>query len=256
MTSSWKWWLLALMAGMLQNTSLRAATYGTNSFADTFVGTGATGSLINSNYGGSGALSVAASALSKGEFQTVLRFDLAGAKSSFDSLYGAGQWTIQSITLQLTAASPNNGIFNASGAGQFGVAWMQNSSWQEGTGTPPSPSAAGLTFNSLTNNFVSGGDQGLGIFSFGGGTSGANSYSLTLAPNFSTDVLAGNTVSFRLFAADSTLSYLLNSHEFGTAASRPLLTVSAVPEPASGMLAAVAFAVLAGRNGFTRMKQS
>ena len=50
-----------------------------------------------------------------------MRFDLANARTAFDIQFGAGQWSIQSITLSLTAASPNNAIFNSSAAGQFGI---------------------------------------------------------------------------------------------------------------------------------------
>src|SRR5689334_8158093 len=98
---------------------LHAATFTLNPSADAFVTTGPTANLSGNNYGGAGALSVAAPGLANGEFQSVLRFDLSGAKSSFDTQFGAGQWSIQSISLALTATAPNNAIFNASAAGQF-----------------------------------------------------------------------------------------------------------------------------------------
>jgi len=240
MTSSWKLTLAVLVLPFIAAQPLCAATYGTNSFADAFVTTGTGGTLVSSNYGGGGALSLAAGALSKGEFQTVLRFDLAGAKNSFDSQYGVGQWTIQSISLQLASAAPNNAIFNASSVGQFGVSWMQNKSWVEGSGTPAAPGASGLNYTSLTNSFLSSSDQGLGTFSFGGGTSGLNSYTLTLSSSLAADILAGDTVSLRLFAADSTVSYLFNAREFGNTANRPLFTVTAIPEPTSVLLGALA----------------
>src|SRR6266850_6678261 len=101
-----------------------AATFSLNPGADAFVASGPSGNLKNNNYGGAGGLSVAAPNLSQGEFQSVLQFSLSGAKSSFDSQFGAGQWSIQSVTLQLTAAAPNNAIFNASAAGQLGISWM------------------------------------------------------------------------------------------------------------------------------------
>src|SRR5262245_27706428 len=88
------------------------------------------------NYGKAGALLVNAVGLPKGEFDSLLEFNLASAKSTFDSTFGAGQWTIQSITLQLTSASPNNALFNSpNAAGQFTLTWMLNDSWVEGTGT-------------------------------------------------------------------------------------------------------------------------
>src|SRR5436190_7014118 len=88
----------ALMISLLCLNGL-AATFMLNPVADAFVTTGPSGNLSNNNYGGAGALSVAAPNLSQGEFQSVLQFNLSGAKSAFDSQFGAGQWTIQSVTL-------------------------------------------------------------------------------------------------------------------------------------------------------------
>jgi hypothetical protein len=215
-----------------------AATFTLNPVADAFVTTGPTGNLSGNNYGGAGALSVAASSLSNGEFQSLLRFDFSAAKAAFDTQYGVGQWSIQSIVLQLTAAPPNNSIFNASAAGQFNVSWMQNDSWVEGTGTPASPMTTGITFTRLSS-FLSAGDQALGAFSFAGGTNGAASYTLTLASGFDADASAGNLVSLRLYAADSVVSYLSDSRSFGTTSARPLLTITVVPEPGALSLLAL-----------------
>ena len=211
---------------------IRAASFSLNPSADAFVTTGPTANLSGNNYGAGGALSVAAPGFTNGEFQSVLRFELSGARTSFDSQFGAGQWAIQSITLQLTANAPNSGIFNASAAGQFGVSWMQNDSWVEGSDTPNAPTTTGVTFSSLPS-FVSAGDESLGTFSFAGGTSGAASYSLNLTPGFGADATAGNLVSFRFSAADTTVSYLFDSRSFTTTSARPLLTIVAVPEPAA-----------------------
>src|SRR6266478_10227228 len=150
--------LLAVVSLLLAY-SASAATFSLNPSSDAFVTTGTGGSLSGNNYGGAGALSVSAANLSQNEFQSVLQFGLAGAKSSFDTQFGAGQWTIQSVTLQLTAAPPNNPIFNASSAGQFSLSWMQNDSWTEGSGTSASLSTTGITFSTLSN-FVGIADEG------------------------------------------------------------------------------------------------
>src|SRR5262249_2624038 len=152
----------------------------------------------------------------KGEFQSVLQFNLAAAKSSFDSQYGVGGWSIQSISLTLTATSPGNPIFNTSAPGQFAISWMQNDGWTEGTGNPNMPGSSGITFSTISN-FVSAADESLGTFSFGGGTSGANTYGLALTPLFLSDALGGNAVSVRMFAADSAISYLADSENFMSA---------------------------------------
>ena len=225
---------------------VRAATFSLNPSADAFATTGPTANLIGNNYGGAGALSVAAPGLSHGQFQSVLQFGLSGAKTTFDTQFGAGQWSIQFVTLQLTATAPNNAIFNSSAAGQFGISWMQNDSWTEGTGTPATPTTTGITYTSLTDTFIGGGDENLGTFSFAGGTNGNSTYTLSLTPSFSADVLAGNTVSFRMFAADTAVSYLFDSRNFGTTSFRPLLSIVAVPEPGSLSLLAAGAALLFG----------
>jgi len=209
-----------------------SATFTLNPAIDALVTTGSAGNLSGNNYGGAGALSVAAPNLAQGEFQSVLQFGLAGAKSSFDAQFGAGQWTIQSVTLQLTAIPPNNGIFNAAAAGQFAISFMQNDGWTEGSGTPAAPTTIGITFSTLSN-FVGVADENLGTFGYNGVTSGNSTYSLGLTPAFTTDLLAGSAVSLRMFAVDTAVSYLSDSRSFGTGSARPLLTITAVPEPAS-----------------------
>jgi PEP-CTERM motif. len=221
-----------------------AASSSLNPSADAFVAAGPSGNLSNNNYGGAGALSIAAPNLSQGEFQSVVQFNLSSVKSAFDSQFGIGQWSIQSVTLQITAAAPNNAIFNSSAAGQFSISWMQNDGWTEGTGTPGAPTTTGITFSTL-NTFLSPGDETLGTFNFNGATSGNSTYTLGLTPSFSADVLAGNTVSFRMFAADTAVSYLSDSRSFGTASARPLLTITAVPEPTSIAIALAGLCILA-----------
>jgi hypothetical protein len=229
----------------------RSAAFSLNPGADAFVTAGPAGNLSISNYGGAGALSVAAPGLAQGEFQSVLQFGLGGAKSSFDSQFGVGQWSIQSVTLQLTAAAPNNAIFNSSTAGQFNLSWMQNDGWTEGTGTPIAPGSTGITFSTISN-FVSGADEALGTFSFNGATSGNATYTLNLTPSFSAEILAGSTVSLRMFAADTAVSYLSDSRSFGTASARPLLTITAVPEPGALGLAVAGLSLLAAFRFFRR----
>jgi len=226
--------------------SSRAATSSENPFADAFVTTGASGNLVNSNYGGAGVLGVSAPGAAQGEFQSALEFDLSTLRNAFNTQFGAGQWTVQSATLQLTSAPANNGILNAPSAGQFGISLMQNNSWTEGTGTPGAPGATGITFNSLQpliNNAV---DQNLGTFSSNGTTSGANVYTLNLTSGLIADIMGGSDASLRMFAANSTINYLFNSRNFATAGSRPLLTVTAAPEPASLAICAMGFAAVWG----------
>jgi hypothetical protein len=43
--------------------------------------------------------------------------------------------------------------------------------------------------------------------------------------------MAGNLLSLRLSAADSSVSYFFNAREFGTTANRPVLSINVIPEP-------------------------
>jgi hypothetical protein len=122
---------------------------------------------------------------------------------------------------------------------------MQNDAWTEGTGTPQAPTQTGITFGTL-NNFLSPSDETLGTFNFNGATSGNSIYALGLSPSFSADVLAGNNVSLRMFATDSALSAVFDSRNFGTVSARPLLTITAVPEPGIAVLAVLGICVLRG----------
>ena len=236
-----------LVTAILSATSVFGASFSSNPTADAFVTTGPMGNLVNNNYGGGGSVSVAAAGQEMGEAQTVLQFNLAGAVSAFDAQYGAGQWSIQSVTLQLTAANANNPIFNSPLPGTFGISWMQNDAWLEGTGSPASPGTTGITFNSLQNTYMGLNDQSLGTFSFDGRTSGASTHGLTLSSGLTGDILSGGTASFRLFAADGTMSGVFNSRSFSTVANRPVLTVVAVPEPSTLVLAGLGLVVVAVR---------
>jgi len=196
----------------------------------------------DNNYGGGGAVETSAAGLPKGEFKSLLKFDFSGAKTSFDTTLGAGQWIVQSVSLKLTAANPsNNAQFNASAAGNFGITWMQDDSWVEGAGTPMAPDNVGITYNTLPS-FLSGADQNAGGFSFNGATSGNFNYSISLVSGLVGDVNGGQLASLLLAATDTTLSALFNSRTNMVAANHPVLTVNAVavPEPASWILVALA----------------
>jgi hypothetical protein len=229
----------------------QAQTASLNPVADAMVFSGE----ADFNYGGGGVFAVSAPGLPQGEFQALLRFDLAPARSQFDAAFGAGNWSLTSAVLDLTAASPNNPIFNASAPGQFTARWMQDDSWVEGTGAPTTPTTDGVTWNTLPS-FLSASDQPLGTFAFNGATNGLTSYALTLSPGLVGDAADGELTSILLAAAsgDTSISGAFNSRSFGTASRRPLLTLSAsaVPEPATWMLAGCCLAVIAGLPIFRR----
>jgi len=244
---------MLLVAGLFCLPHARAASFSSNPIMDAFVTTGAGGSLVNSNYGGAGVLGVAASGLPQGEFQSVLQFDLSGAFNSFNSQFGAGDWTVQSVTLRLSSAPANNGILNTPAAGHFTVYRMVDNLWTEGNGAPASPSSTGITYNSLQSLINNSVDENLGTFSYNGAASGANNYTLQVTSGFIADLMGGNDESFRLAAADSSVSYLFNSRNFNNSANWPQLTIVAVPEPGAVWVLAMGGA-MAGCVGILRRR--
>ena len=233
----------------------RGAAFTTNATADAFVTTRPTGNLASGNFGGAGSVGLSAPGWPQGEFQSVLKFGLSDALSAFNTQFGAGQWSVQSVTLQLTATTANNPIFNSNAPGSFAIAWMQNDSWTEGTGGPGAPGATGVTFSSLQAMFTSPADTRLGTFAFNGAASGVNAYSLGLAPGLISDIRSGTDMSLRLFASDNAVSALFNSRNFGTAANRPLLTIVAVPESSALAMGSFGMVLIAGWRSVARTRK-
>lgn len=220
--------------------------------ADTFVSAAAPGN----NYGAAGALEVSGTSLSKGEFDSFIRFNFASTKNFFDTTYGAGNWSPTSVTLQLTTSAPNNALFNTNTAGSFQIQLNNSNAWVEGTGSPNAPdtAATSLNFNNHAN-YEGAADPSLGIYSFTSTASGtATVYTLTLAAGLVADVRNGVDASLYVSAVDPTMSYLFNSTNFGTVASRPTLVVNAVPEPSTFALLTLAAgaAVLGGASRLRR----
>jgi hypothetical protein len=216
------------------------ATFTVNPSGDAFVTSGPSGNLSGNNYGGAGSLSVAAPGSPQGEFQSVLKFSLAGARSFFDGMYGTGQWSVESVTLALTSVAPGNPLFNQNRAGQFNISWMANAGWTEGSGKPTLPGTVGITFNTLPG-FLGPQDQSLGTFGFSGVTGGTTTYNLNLASGLVTDILSGTDLSLRLNAADTS--------------GRPLLTIVAVPEPGSFGLGTLGLGVFFGGRLLNRIRR-
>ncbi len=220
--------LAAVCLGLIAG-GASAQTVSINPSEDAFVAA----SSANSNYGSAGALGISGSAASKGIFNSVIKFNLSSVKTSFDTLYGAGLWSVQTVTLKLTATPPNNTLFNDQSAGQLSIVWMQDDSWAGGTGTPSSPGASGITYSTLPS-FLGAGDQSLGTFAFDPDTTANGSsitYTLGQSSGLLGDIQSGSSASLELLAASSGVSFLFNSVNNGNMANRPSLTVTAVPVP-------------------------
>ncbi len=128
--------------------------------ADAFLATGSPNyqggaDLTGLNFGDAGTLAIAPASSAKGEFQSVIKFNLSNAVSLFNTTYGTNNWTVGGISLELTSnygtagVQPNNPIFNAISGGKFVIEWLSNDDWVEGTGTPNLPTTDGVTYNSL-----------------------------------------------------------------------------------------------------------
>jgi len=212
-----------------------------DTIADAFL-SGASPAL---NFGGAGTLAIAPASSAKGEFDSVIMFNTAGAVSQFNATYGAGNWTISGLMLSLASnfgtlgATPNNSLLNTVSGGSFGIDWLGNDSWVEGTGGGNGAANGAVSFNSISG-LLSPGYDSLGIYTYTPpGNNVYVNYSLVLDANLVSDAAAGEPVSLYFYAADNQIGYLFNSKEF--ASNRPELTITAapVPEPATAALLAV-----------------
>ncbi|MGD0745990.1 MAG: hypothetical protein ABSA45_12630 [Verrucomicrobiota bacterium] len=206
---------------------------------DAFLATGSPGNpagtnLTGLNFGAAGVLAVAPAPAPKGEFQSILKFDLSGAVALFNGDCGTNGWTISGVSLELTSnvgaadEQPDNPIFNSVSGGNFVIEWLADDNWVEGTGRPKSPTTEGVTYDSLptllagahiilcTNTYSPPGDNV------------HLTWPLPLSENLVDDIAGGGAVTVRLYAADDQISYLFNSHNFGNG-NEPLIHVTATP---------------------------
>ncbi len=244
--------LVVTMASMVAWTAhaQSAATVDLASTADAFVRS----ADATRNYGGAGALAVSGSGASNGSglqnglYDTLMRFSLGSAASSFDAAFGPGSWSLSAVTLRLTeVAAPANAIFNR-GVGSFAISWMANDSWLEGTGSPSTPTTDGVIWSDLASLMPAGSTVALGTFE-NAGQSTRQGFELPLTDTtFVNDLMSGGEASFHLTAADPGVGFTFNSRIFGTSSARPVLEITAVPEPGITALTVVGgIAFLVGR---------
>ncbi|MBX3329707.1 MAG: VPLPA-CTERM sorting domain-containing protein [Nitrospira sp.] len=265
--------LSAVLCGatILPGGTMAASIYTVNtSTTDAFLANGSatnpvcTTNCANLNFGGAGTLAIAPASSPKGQFDSVVQWNTAGAATQFNTAFGAGNWHITNVSLNLASnfgdqgEQPNNGIFNTINAGQFNVKWISNDSWIEGTGSgmgtaPGSPPS--VTFGNQATTLLTGTSANLGTFTYTPpGDNVYRSYSLALDPNLLSDIQLGSLASLHFTAADDQVGFLFNAKSFAQNHPQFIITadVAPVPVPAavwlfgSGLAAMVGFA---RRNG-------
>jgi hypothetical protein len=228
-----------------------------NTIADAFLAAGSAANPVGANltglnFGAAGTLAIAPASSTKGEFDSVIEFNLSGAFNQFNSTYGAGNWQVGGLRLSLASnfggqgEQPNNGIFNSINAGSFGIDWLNDNTWVEGTGggmgTPGYPSNSSVSFQSISSLFANG-SSSLGTFSYTppGDNVYAN-YTLPLDASLVSEAQSGGDASLYFYAADNQVSYLFNSRSYSQ--NHPELTVTAgpVPEPSAMILSVLGIA--------------
>ena len=233
-----------LCLGSLARTQV---TYSGTSSADAFLATGSSNNpdgsdLTGLNFGGAGTLVVASAASVKGEFQSVIEFNLTNAMSLFNTNFGKGNWTVTGIALKFTSnygtagVQPNNAIFPVINGGHFVIEWLSTNDWAEGTGTPNLPTMDGVTCDSLPG-LLSGQHKILCTNTYSPpGNNVPITYPLPLDTDLVTEISAGSDVTFLFYAADDQIGYLFNSYSYGRG-NEPLILVTAdlvPPEMLSG----------------------
>jgi hypothetical protein len=207
--------------------------------ADAFLCTGSPNydggaNLTGVNFGAAGTLAIAPASSAKGEFQSVIKFNLSNGVAMFNSTYGSNHWSITGVSLELTSnygvagVQPNNPIFNLISGGQFVIEWLADDDWVEGTGTPNLPTMDGVCYNSLPILLAQPREiLCTNIYSPPGNNIHVT-WPLPLTANLVTNISGGGDVTFHFYAADKQIGYLLNSYKYGRG-NEPLIHVVAIP---------------------------
>jgi len=190
------------------------------------------------NFGAAGTMALAGADSSNGTLESLMEFNLSSIEAGFNTEYGVGNWSISGVSLSLASnfavqgQQPNNAIFPTISAGGFGLAWIPDNSWIAGTGTPGSDTTSGVTYNTLGP--VVSGSENVGTFTYTPpGDNVYVTYSLAPTSDLLSDITNGGDLSLAAFPTNNTVSYLFNTVKYGGGSNEPVLTVTAVPEPAA-----------------------
>lgn len=239
---------ISAMALVFSATSRAQTTYTINdSTAAAFMASGSPSNpdgsdLSEINYGNAGTLAIAPASSTNGAFDSVLMFNTASAVSQFNSLYGAGNWTITGVTLSLasnfgTQGPVNNRIFDAVNGGSFGIDWLDDNTWIAGngggSGTPGYPTTNFVDYAYIPT-LLSYGYDPLGDYNYTPpGNNTYLSYTLPLDSGLLANAAAGTNLSLYFYAADNQISYLFNTQVYSINHPELALTVIEAPEPAT-----------------------
>ncbi len=210
------------------------------------------------NFGGAGTLAIAPASSTKGQFDSVVQWNTAGATTQFDTAFGAGNWHITNVALNLASnfgdqgEQPNNPIFNTINGGQFNVQWISNNSWVEGTGSgmgtttgvPPA-----VTFGNKGTTLLTGTSANLGTFTYTPpGDNTYVKYDLALDANLLNSIDTGALTSLYFTAADEQVGFLFNARSYAQNHPQFIITadVAPVPVPAAVWLFGSGLAAMVG----------
>lgn len=251
---------LAVVCLALWNPSARSqSAIPVHDTADSFVlnpGAGNAGTYptaASQNFGGMNSRSVASATAhpgnnpvnpSKGEFDSVLRFDFSSTVATLNSEYGAGDWSISSLSLILnTSSTVGNTLFNTPGTGgSFNISWLSNDGgWIQGTGNPSPVSSIGITYNSLQSTLNATPATLLDTASYvASGTLVPETFSVSTAnAGFLSALMSGSSISLMLTPADSQVAFNFTSRGYSGGSNPALysptlsLDITTVPEPAT-----------------------
>ena len=223
------------------------ATFSQRVAADTFVSSG----LPDANFGTLGAMEIASPTTAQPRTEmTLLGFDTSAMQASFNTQYGAGNWTVTGVTLRLfsnvalAGQQPGNGIFNRIAAGGFEFDLLGNNNWNESSitwNTLPAILPGGNNANTLTP---------LGSFNWDATGATSSSWTLTAAQPLVDEINAGSEVTvLGQPTTGSTVGYLFNTLTLNPGFLD--VTVEPAPEPSTLALVA-AFLCVAGCSRFYR----
>ena len=231
---------LLLAATLPLSLSAQTTTLSQVVSADTYVSSG----QPDQNFGTMGAMEIAVpnSTQSRTE-ESLIRFNTATIDSTFNADYGAGNWTINSVTLTLFSnfatggVQPGNGSFNIIAAGGFELDWLSDNNWSE----------TAITWNNISSILPGTGNNtsaSLGDFYWPAAGAASTTWTLGLDPNLVSDIGSGGLVTiFGQPTAGSTVGYLFNTLNNSPAVLN--VTASVVPEPSVMALVASSLVGLA-----------